>query len=52
MPESLHHPDDIIIKESRKVSIIKIKAVKKLLKNIKRQHELAEILANLIKKEK
>ena len=36
VPESSHHPNNIIVEEFRKVDIIKIKAVKKLLKNIKR----------------
>ena len=51
-PESSRHPNNIIMEKSRKVSTIKIETIKKLLKNIKKQHELIKILTNLIKKEK
>ena len=45
------HDIDVIMKESRKVDIIKIETVKKLLENIKRQHKLTKIMANLTKEE-
>ena len=48
-PES-SHDINVIMKEPREVKNVEIKIIKKLLKNIKKQHKLIKIMTNFIKK--